>query len=304
MEQLLSKKSKKTGAKILVIALLVFAALLGGTGAMIDLISTIVNMIQYPDNIVLPHLLSLFSTLAFVVIDILPVVLLLIYLIFCYPKSRAMYLLPITFGALCLGQLIHLIDVLIGSFGTISNVIMELLEYSFSMLDAILEAYLPEIAYMTANGFGFLLVFIAFLILTIKSLKGNSVKRGIIPCTVMGVLVCVSIGMYSLVFNLTSIIESLDAMNTNKYSHMILTFGSASYIYIDGSLMTLESYLDFYRNNIVACSMSLASAISVCLALVILLIAVILFIGKNDFPAIIKPKEKEENATVATTETN
>ena len=122
MENTKTLQPRKMKGKIFVIALPILSILLIGVACIIALTNNIISMVDSNDFSFLA-IAYLFKTLAFYTISIIPVFLFVIYVLFCYRKSRATFLLPITFGAACLGSLVYLLDEFISFLPVINYII-------------------------------------------------------------------------------------------------------------------------------------------------------------------------------------
>ena len=303
MENTKTLQPRKMKGKIFVIALPILSILLISVACIIALTNSIISMTNAKDFSVLA-IAYLFKTPAIYTISIIPVFLFVIYVLFCYRKSRATFLLPITFGAACLGSLVYLLDEFISFLPVINYIIEDLVDYSIEFLDVSLQSYSISISWYVINSFSYLLVAVCFGILAIAAFNGFKNKRLAIISVGCGIVGQALLGGYSTFCRIKYVVETIIDINKLENSEFILEFGSTKYLYFNGTIIEFDSYVQGLQEQMLAASLSTVVTLTTCFAAIAFLLAVTVLVFKNDFPSIIKPKEKEENATVATTETN
>ncbi len=205
---------------------------------------------------------SLFSVTFYMLMDVLPFALIILYVAFLYKKSKATLIVPISFALLCLRNLINLIhSVIIYVALTISDVssLKDLLDYGMFTLLTLFTFTLTILPYI-----------IVFLLLTVGSLKGFNSKPFMIVSSVVGICSYVFLGLLAAFSNLIIVSVAL--------------FGHGN-----------MSYTDMISNAFLTAS-SLLSA----LAFVAFFIAVMIFAAKNYIPEIIPMSQAKLEKLIAT----
>ncbi len=291
MENTKTLQPRKMKGKIFVIALPILSILLIGVACIIALTNNIISMVDSNDFSFLA-IAYLFRTPAIYTISIIPVFLFVIYVLFCYRKSRATFLLPITFGAACLGSLVYLLDEFISFLPVINYIIEDLVDYSIEFLDVSLQSYSISINWYVINSFSYLLVAVCFGILAIAAFKGFKNKRLAIISVGCGIVGQALLGGYSTFCRIKYVVETIIDINKLENSGFILEFGSTKYLYINGTLIEFDSYVQGLQEQMLAASLSTVVTLTTCFAAIAFLLAVTVLVFKNDFPAIIKPKDE------------
>ena len=192
---------------------------------------------------------SMIMPTLFVIKDILPFLLFVVYLAFFFKKSKATVLLPITFGALALGHFISLISysinfirgIIISGLNIIGTIAM-VIPFMFTILSAAI-------------------IIVAAVLLLIGSLKGFVNKPlVVIPCTLViapNVIIGIIVGF---LLTISGIIVTIDSILTNNFT------------------MTITSFTIL---------LSAIANVTVSLCTIVFFIAILVFVAKNYVPEII-----------------
>ena len=271
MEQTLSVKPRKINGGIIVIALTVAATLLRGASFMEYAIRTIVDLIEHPSSFSVAYLFAIVEALVLAFADALPLILFLAYFCFCFRRSKATVLLPISIGVLCLGQFVHYAFTLFDFVQLIYNY-RYYLESDFvwaisSLLSSALENFVLGGTHFVAA--------IASALILIGSLKGFSNKALVIaPASVATVGYCSATAALAVRFILHTIARIV-IINEQK-DH----YGDYSPHYHEQMIEQLERGLwvntFWYIGSIMAA-----------LAFAALFLAIIIFAAKNYIPEIV-----------------
>lgn len=195
----------------------------------------------------LSFLTSLIVPTLFVIKDILPILLFVVYLAFFFKKSRATVLLPITFGALALGQIISLVNIIISFVSNCVKFCVSIGEFSIFPVISIFIGYL-------LSGIPYVIVTVVSVLLLVTSLKGCINKPlANIPCV---------IGIVALALNFVTV----------SFSLVI-------------SIITLISVGDDMAALPTLISSTATLLVSLCT--IVFFIAILVFVAKNYVPEII-----------------
>lgn len=204
--------------------------------------------VHFP-NYLLSFLTSLIIPTLFVIKDILPILLFVVYLAFFFKKSKATVLLPITFGVLALGQFISLINAIIN---LIRSIFIPGLNITITIVTVIIYMF-PILSYV--------IIIVAAVLLLIGSLKGFVNKPlVVIPCTLViapNVIIGVIVGF---LLTISGIIATIDNIMTNNFT------------------MTISSFTIL---------LSGISSVTLSLCTIVFFIAILVFVAKNYVPEII-----------------
>ena len=290
MEQTLTVKPRQINSKVAIISLTLVAILLRVTayfGTVINnLLSRASSFIDYILHCVfnglditpsaIEHRLyvlqrefdladtiwSLFSVTFYMLMDVLPFALIIIYVAFLYKKSKATLIVPISFALLCLRNLINLIH-------TAISYIAQAISYISSLKD-LLNMATVSLVYILVTALTILPYVIVFILLTVGSLKGFNSKPLMIAPSVAGIC--------------SYIFFSLLVAFSNLMTITVVLLGNGN-----------MSYTDMISNAFLTAS-SLLSA----LAFVAFFIAVMIFAAKNYIPEIIPMSQAKLEKLIAT----
>lgn len=276
MEQTLTLKPRQMNSKVAVIGLTLFAIILRviayfGTilnnlisrfsdltdyifGCLFDGRNISIDVIERRLTYLFEHgfdigdtIWSLFSVTFYMLMDVLPFALIIIYVAFLYKKSKATLIVPIAFALLCLKNVINLIH-------TAIIYVVQALSY-VSSLEDLLNMGAVSLVSIFVTALTILPYVIVFILLTIGSLKGFTNKPLMIVPSAFGICSYLCASTFVTFTNVLSLITS---------------FSTGRMIY-----------------TTVANSVSLISSILVAAAIISFFIAVIIFAAKNYIPEII-----------------
>ena len=297
MEQLLDNNPKKMKGKTAVIALPILSLLLIGVGSMVDVINSIISMTNANDFSALAIAHSV-RIPAFSIISIIPIFLFIIYALFCYRKPSATILLPITFGAACLGSLVYLVNEIIAFVPTINGILDDLSKYSIEFLDVSLDTYSGSIVSFVINSLSYLGLAVCFIILAVAAFKGFKSRRLVGVFSGIGIAGEVLLGGFSAFNSIKYVVTTTIGLNELKNSEYVLSLGSEQYLYMGGVLVPLDSYVKSLENQMLNVSLSMVATLLTCLAVIAFLLAVLVFASKNEVPEIIESKKKTNNDNI------
>ena len=259
MEQTLTLKPRQMNSKATVIGLTLFAIILRviayfGTilnnlisrfsdltdyifGCLFDGRNISIDVIERRLTFLLEHgfdigdtIWSLLSVTFYMLMDVLPFALIIIYVAFLYKKSKATLIVPIAFALLCLKNVI--------------NIIHTAIIYVVQMLNNSLVswAYLVSIFVTALTILPYVIVFI---LLTIGSLKGFNSKPLMIVSSVVGICYYVFLSLLAAFSNLITLIDAVSsALFANgymSYSDMIINISLMGF-----ALLTMLAFVAFF----------------------------------------------------------
>lgn len=144
--------------------------------------------------------------------DVLPMILLVLYIVCYFSKSKATVLLPVAFGALCIGKVISLCYSMI-------FYMVQIFEDGFDIGWVIECIIMSVIAVLMLAPY-----IIAFALLTVSSLKGFTMKpMSIVPCIVLlaGTIIMMPLAMFS---GLITVIDALFSGHMEDYATVTAVF--------------------------------------------------------------------------------
>ena len=300
MEQTLTVKPRQMKGKVAIIIFAVAAILLRGAGYIVDL----VNLFFFHRYSSLYHALQSFiafdmatstiietiSATFVALVDILPFILLLAYLLFCYRKSKFTVLLPITLGALGLVQLCRFV-------GNSFDLLYELLSNGTHISRSIssLIYYVSHFLNNAVFGVTFTVVAIACVIILIAALKGFANKALTVVPAIMGIAAS---GISILSFAVNQFLRIAFVYDNIRDYYWEYDY-NYYYDYYE-SYFNRTAFYEALNKSVVSSALSFFTTATVFLAIIAFFVAIIILASKNNIPEIIPMSDAKLERLIAT----
>ena len=204
----------------------IFGCLFDGRNISIDVIERRLTYLLEHGFDIGDTIWSLFSVTFYMLMDVLPFALIIIYVAFLYKKSKATLIVPIAFALLCLKNVI--------------NIIHTSIIYVVQMLNNSLVSW-DYLVFIFVTALTILPYVIVFILLTIGSLKGFNSKPFMIVSSVAGICAYVFLSVLGALSSFLSIIFALTVAGNMSYSNMIIN------IFLMGfALLTMLAFVAFF----------------------------------------------------------
>lgn len=282
MEQLLTSEPKKIKGKIIVILLAIFAVLSRGVGALIPMISSIIILVEKSFDYPFAYYLGLLKTPVFALMDALPFILFIVFVLFLAKKPKGTILLTVTFGLVAANHVVYLVD------NAITNIFyfIQNSDYIFESSEALIMTVVPNLVF----GISQILVVISAILVIVGSFKGFKSKPLSVISGVIGLGGYSILTIYNAVEYTSGIVKSIQLIKYTEEAYIGTVFESI-----------IPPMVEMYKNTIVSYSLSLASTLAVGFAFAAFFVALIILTSNNRLPEIIKSKKPIATEDEATT---
>ena len=271
MEQLLTSEPKKIKGKIIVILLAIFALLSRGVGALIPMISSIIILVKNSFDYPFAHYFDLLKIPVFALMDALPFILFIVFVLFLAKKPKGTILLTITFGLVAANHVVYLLDNAITDiFYFIQNS-----DYIFESSEALIMTVVPNLVF----GISQILVVVASALVIVGSFKGFKSKPLSIISGALGLGGYAILTLYNAYVCISGIFNQISAIKYYEETFVGTIYESI----IDVFTEQCKSQIHYY-------SLSLASTLAVGFAFIAFFVALIILTANNRLPEIIKSK--------------
>ena len=211
----------------------IFGCLFDGRNISIDVIERRLTFLLEHGFAIGDIIWSLFSVTFYMLMDVLPFALIIIYVAFLYKKSKATLIVPISFALLCLKNVINLIH-------TAIIYVAQDLSY-VSSLEDLLNMATVSLVSILVTALTILPYVIVFILLTVGSLKGFNSKPLMIAPSVAGICSYIFFSLLAAFSNLMTITVVLLGNGNMSYSDMIINISLMGF-----ALLTMLAFVAFF----------------------------------------------------------